>query len=78
MEDISTHALREEGDLDEFKSRYKETLISTHALREEGDKRATRWCSTFTTISTHALREEGDHEHSLFSGTQGDFYPRPP
>ena len=33
---ISTHALREEGDIDEF-VRDQQENISTHALREEGD-----------------------------------------
>ena len=35
---ISTHALREEGDLKKERAA-REHLISTHALREEGDKR---------------------------------------
>ena len=34
--EISTHALREEGDRSVSKT-FKRTLISTHALREEGD-----------------------------------------
>ena len=34
--DISTHALREEGDMRSDKPYYK-LRISTHALREEGD-----------------------------------------
>ena len=34
---ISTHALREEGDVDELKELGKFDEISTHALREEGD-----------------------------------------
>ena len=33
---ISTHALREEGDI-EYKHDQKRGDISTHALREEGD-----------------------------------------
>ena len=55
---ISTHALREEGDLSwMLKKQY--TRISTHALREEGDAIAVCFAH-FRTISTHALREEGD------------------
>ena len=34
---ISTHALREEGDLPFGAQRPAKFLISTHALREEGD-----------------------------------------
>ena len=34
---ISTHALREEGDLWKFTPPVMSTDISTHALREEGD-----------------------------------------
>ena len=35
---ISTHALREEGDLF-LLMRFVQAKISTHALREEGDRR---------------------------------------
>ena|SRR5699024_328773 len=57
---ISTHALREEGDIDFLEDAIKEDLISTHALREEGD--GCRYIKVLYchTISTHALREEGD------------------
>ena len=34
---ISTHALREEGDLEAVGDLLRTLLISTHALREEGD-----------------------------------------
>ncbi len=34
---ISTHALREEGDLLKNYVGFKRVIISTHALREEGD-----------------------------------------
>ena len=36
-EGISTHALREEGDLKGQLISGKDQVISTHALREEGD-----------------------------------------
>ena len=36
-EDISIHALREEGDLPFWKDTEHTQLISIHALREEGD-----------------------------------------
>ena len=44
---ISTHALREEGDLDEVALMPRSFVISTHALREEGD---------FPTDSTYTTR----------------------
>ena len=45
---ISIHALREEGDLAEFRARVERT-ISIHALREEGDPPA-------------GFRRAGDHD----------------
>ena len=42
--EISTHALREEGDRSVSKT-FKRTLISTHALREEGDAISPRFAS---------------------------------
>ena len=76
--EISTHALREEGD---FCESVAELLmqISTHALREEGDLCVFRDCAYIQCISTHALREEGDMGN--FDGcafAYCDFYPRPP
>ena len=55
---ISTHALREEGDLGGVDDDAIDG-ISTHALREEGDRTGRRR-SVHRYISTHALREEGD------------------
>ena len=59
-ERISTHALREEGDL--FLPQQHPYLIgiSTHALREEGDCTTSKFTLSRLRISTHALREEGD------------------
>ena len=55
---ISTHALREEGDM-HLSKRANGKKISTHALREEGDwKPIPEYEGLY--ISTHALREEGD------------------
>ena len=54
--DISTHALREEGD-DYSASAVYLSNISTHALREEGDALFRLWRSVARHISTHALRE---------------------
>ena len=75
---ISTHALREEGDIDFLEDAIKEDLISTHALREEGD--GCRYIKVLYchTISTHALREEGDSLHPIFLQSSSNFYPRPP
>ena len=56
---ISTHALREEGDILVVVRRAHVQAISTHALREEGDPVAGIDVHRLA-ISTHALREEGD------------------
>ena len=56
---ISTHALREEGDLRTLPEVNRRELISTHALREEGDPVVPK-IGHQVRISTHALREEGD------------------
>ena len=56
---ISTHALREEGDLLRMGLAIP-IKISTHALREEGDLRTLPEVNRRELISTHALREEGD------------------
>ena len=58
-EDISIHALREEGDNLLVQNKGTTKVISIHALREEGDlqKQPLHLCGS---ISIHALREEGD------------------
>ena len=61
--DISIHALREEGDRAEQAHR-AEHRISIHALREEGDG-GLRVLSEKKLISIHALREEGDIAYAL-------------
>ena len=58
-ENISIHALREEGDIIEFVIRSSEK-ISIHALREEGDLLLLADFAALE-ISIHALREEGDN-----------------
>ena len=58
-EDISIHALREEGDVLDQRFVYDARHISIHALREEGD-RGQRGQLQVLHISIHALREEGD------------------
>ena len=74
-EDISTHALREEGDRHQAGDPGVDG-ISTHALREEGDPdcRATRHSLR---ISTHALREEGDGRTRYPDPAHGLFLPTP-
>ena len=57
---ISIHALREEGDPQEFCSCSVQCRISIHALREEGDRQHYR-SQLQRRISIHALREEGDY-----------------
>ncbi len=75
--EISTHALREEGDIGQDEV-VRVPVISTHALREEGDAVCRRGTHA-QPISTHALREEGDliilpvKDYEFI-----DFYPRPP
>ena len=74
--EISTHALREEGDFQQGFSFFGGD-ISTHALREEGDhyRGAGHYC---VAISTHALREEGDRCQCNSGAPHHNFYPRPP
>ena len=75
---ISTHALREEGDL-HIQAFYRNLQeISTHALREEGDQRGIFFPYALTGISTHALREEGDRRTPSLCRRFPYFYPRPP
>ncbi len=75
MRMISTHALREEGDVG-IGAFQDFLLISTHALREEGDL----WGGTFRprrSISTHALREEGDPVRFSIGVLAAIFLPTP-
>ncbi len=58
-EDISIHALREEGDWSR-EDMQNECNISIHALREEGDAGVKTFMRRCCSISIHALREEGD------------------
>ena len=59
FENISIHALREEGDPCPDRP-YNRTNISIHALREEGDRTVHGDQKLGQDISIHALREEGD------------------
>ena len=76
-DEISIHALREEGDLVIF-FLFLLLPISIHALREEGDGRAGAAANHDDRISIHALREEGDLLQGVQSAEVRDFYPRPP
>ena len=58
-DNISIHALREEGDPCPVRHDTR-TNISIHALREEGDADYRYRTNMVTSISIHALREEGD------------------
>ena len=74
---ISTHALREEGDLPPSGGQARRPSISTHALREEGDalgEHAAWQCSNFYPRPPRGGRPGG----LLHEDAQSDFYPRPP
>ena len=77
IDDISIHALREEGD-GAPPSQYLFVTISIHALREEGDA-SDFWvlsaCSSF--LSTPSARRATSYAYRWTSGPQ-HFYPRPP
>ena len=60
-DEISIHALREEGDLPRDALAALVVTISIHALREEGDLPRDALAALVVTISIHALREEGDY-----------------
>ena len=66
-DDISIHALREEGDIFCPVDSSETCYISIHALREEGDYQPDNASHTVTDISIHALREEGDGGFYYFS-----------
>ena len=74
---ISIHALREEGDMQETENP-KRLWISIHALREEGDGVISPDSRMQIPISIHALREEGDCRLRQRQDWETNFYPRPP
>ena len=62
-QEISIHALREEGDVISLHNHLRQRFeISIHALREEGDLVIGSKVPLTGSISIHALREEGDKE----------------
>ena len=74
---ISTHALREEGDVVGWRT----ADLSGLFLPTPSARRATSAPGreiSYKDISTHALREEGDISSSVFGSQMPDFYPRPP
>ena len=78
FDEISIHALREEGDLlwEHWENMFG---ISIHALREEGDSKIQKMPIVLKLISIHALREEGDRLLIFVIPHNGFyFYPRPP
>ena len=75
-QNISIHALREEGDILNLRSG-EQSSISIHALREEGDTKLVP-LRKLTAISIHALREEGDRNGRRRKNRTKNFYPRPP
>ena len=76
-DNISIHALREEGDLWKPFLTITHTEISIHALREEGDLDILNEVLSGG-ISIHALREEGDVDQLGMCWLDEYFYPRPP
>ena len=58
-DNISIHALREEGDPPLSTKLPQNNKISIHALREEGNAAMGTACAEVS-FSIHALREEGD------------------
>ena len=75
-DDISTHALHEEGDAAESRARVC-GKISTHALHEEGD--TCPWCTPRQSQDFYPRPPRGgrpERQHLL--GRDHDFYPRPP
>ena len=73
---ISTHALREEGDIDRIVLRYNYAAF----LPTPSARRATRpplfYLREFR-ISTHALREEGDDKRVSTETVKAEFLPTP-
>ena len=77
LRDISIHAPREGGDLDEVVLMPRSFVISIHAPREGGDFE--NLCGLqCTLISIHAPREGGDDGAKLWFSCNPDFNPRPP
>ena len=76
-DEISIHALCEEGDRPAGGRVHCGGGISIHALCEEGDAKDV---SPFLhpLISIHALCEEGDQTPSTPLCNRSNFYPRPP
>ena len=76
-EEISIHALREEGDARIFSRILMVSLfLSTPSARRATHQRALE--RTAIKISIHALREEGDKSACTNLAEAGNFYPRPP
>ena len=76
-QDISIHALREEGDLGSpWVSVGFSEFLSTPSARRATDTFLI-FCRQMQ-ISIHALREEGDGQAASGADSGCDFYPRPP
>ena len=74
---ISTHALREEGD-GTRKETYRSPQISTHALREEGDTRARPSKRRVRSFLPTPSARRATRGFTGGGGISGYFYPRPP
>ena len=74
---ISTHALREEGDLNDYdRIHVPSTFLPTPSARRATTADALGQIGDL--ISTHALREEGDNCTPDLLPIAWNFYPRPP
>ena len=78
-ENISIHALREEGDAAKTNHFYSAVfIISIHALREEGDTDLTKTTTgVFLFLSTPSARRATSRVATDYI-EESDFYPRPP
>ena len=75
---ISIHALREEGDADNYEKVPTLSQISIHALREEGDvAKCYAWVGESKFLSTPSARRATSRSGGFVPNAY-NFYPRPP
>ena len=75
---ISIHALREEGDFEDFRKYATRLQISIHALREEGDTAVRPSCSRSCYFYPRPPRGGRPAKGQLLEKQITNFYPRPP
>ena len=74
---ISTHALREEGDINTLSGKVELLLFLPTPSVRRATMSGIQYLVEYA-ISTHALREEGDNLPASGRGVHENFYPRPP